>query len=117
MKKKVHSLFRSRLLVLSVVVFLQSSTQHIQAQPYSLNNDIIRLSFNEHGLQSLTDKRLAKTFTFSSDRFVVSLNGKNYDSSLTKLKGIEPSADKLIYLYTVPGYTIRVIYELDSTLR
>ncbi len=114
MKKNFHLLFRSRLLISLIAAFVVSSCQHIKAQPYSLNNEIISLSFNEHGIQSLTDKRLGKTFTFSSDQFQVSLNGKKYDSLLTKPDGIIATMGKLIYSYTIPDFTIKVIYELDK---
>lgn len=75
---------------------------------------MISLSFGEQGIQSLTDKRLSKTFSFSSDQFLVSLNGKVFDSLLVKLEGITATADKLIYSYRVPDFTVKVIYGLDK---
>ncbi|MEJ7739677.1 MAG: hypothetical protein WKF97_19810 [Chitinophagaceae bacterium] len=111
MKINNFNLFPARVLLVLVLFFLW---QYAKAQEYSLNNELIHVSFGGQGIRSLTDKRLNKTFTFTSDRFLVSLNGKMADSALTTSEGVTASPDKIIYSYKVTDFTIRVIYTLEK---
>ncbi|MEJ7768382.1 MAG: hypothetical protein WKF89_11270, partial [Chitinophagaceae bacterium] len=71
------------------------------------------MSFSERGLTSLADKRLGKHFTFSSDRFLIAINGRTFDSTQAKMESITPAEGKLTYSYQVPGFNIKVVYTLD----
>ena len=100
--------------ILVVFLILQVHNYHVYAQSNSLENEYIKVSFNEQGLRSLTDKRLGKTFLFNSDQFLFSLNGKLFDSLSLKSGGIAATPGKLVYSFTIPGFTAKVVYELGQ---
>ena len=114
MKQNSNYLFSIRVLIFLTLFFQQFSIQFANAQDYSLNNQLISLSFGKQGILSLTDKRLNKTFTFSSDQFLISLNGKIFDSLPAKFEDITATANKLTYTYRIPDFTLKMIYELEG---
>ena len=108
MKQNANYLFSIRVLIFLTLFIQQFSIQFANAQDYSLNNELISLSFGQQGIRSLTDKRLNKTFTFSSDQFLISLNGKIFDSLTAKFEDITASANKLTYTYRIPDFTLKM---------
>lgn len=114
MIKKFISVHLVKVSVYVSLFLLFCFSNNVLGRGYSMKNDQIVLSFNEQGIQSLSDKRLGKPFSFSSDNFLVSINGNVYTRNNTKLNEITEAPGMLTYTYTAPGFTFKVIYTLNA---
>ncbi len=114
MRKNFISVHLAKVFIYMSLFLFCCFSNHIQAQKYSLKNDQIDLFFNEQGIQSLSDKHLGKSFSFSSDSFLIAINGNVYTKNNTKFNGITEASGILTYTYVVPGFTFKVIYSLKE---
>lgn len=83
-QKKRSLIFRA---FCSIVIDLLASATLVtaaSARGFSLNNDLLEVSFNEHGLASIRDLELSKEFWFSSDEFSMTTNNARIQSQQEK---------------------------------
>ena len=114
MKNSFFYFRNTRLPILLLAVLLHLSMQQIQAQPASLQNEHLVVSFNEKGLVSYTDKKLKKSFSLVSDFFELSLNGLTYNNVNAGHAGFASTPGKLIYTYNIPDFTLKLVYTLEQ---
>jgi len=106
-----------RLAKLVLVVFLQISFLLgilLANEEYDLNNNIIKLKFNERGLISIEDINLNKTFKLTKDNFYLTIDGKVIQNEEMTLVKISKNKVLLTYIYESPSFVVDVVYELKS---
>ncbi len=77
-----------------------------------LENGRLRAEFDERSLVRLTDLALDRTISFKGDGAAVALEGRVLGGDLLKNPEIRTEPSRLTFGYSVPAFTVDVVYEL-----
>jgi hypothetical protein len=77
-----------------------------------LSNEKVRAEFDGHGLASIEDLALGKSFHFREDNFSIVIDGREIRSEALATTGPRKGGNHLTYRYTSDLYTVEVVYEL-----
>ncbi|MEO5998197.1 MAG: hypothetical protein ABIN89_15735 [Chitinophagaceae bacterium] len=114
MKKNFFQIHAIRIAILLSLAFQTFPNQPLRAQSTILQNELIAVSFNDQGMSSFTDKQLHKTFSFSSDQFLITLSGNAYTNKDAQSLGSASTSTRLTYTYKIPGFTLKLNYSLEK---
>ncbi len=88
-----------------------------QDKPRYLSNDKIKAEFNNRGLSGITDLALSQTVTFEKDEFSITVDGKKNDSEPISPDSVKKEKGRLVYIFEMAPFTIKVVYELKPGWR
>jgi len=100
------------LFVANVVIFAQQTTGQF------LQNDLLKVEFNDKGLVSISDTARQRQVCFKKDNFSITLNGRKIASN-----GLKPSISKdptgtsISYGFDTGQYILKAVYELKPGWR
>lgn len=77
-----------------------------------LSNEKVRAEFDGHGLASIEDLALGKSFHFREDNFSIVIDGREIRSDALATTGPRKGGNHLTYRYASGPYTLEVVYEL-----
>ncbi len=107
-----------RLLLTSLIAMSALSvTSQAADKKTTLDNGLLQVTLNKHGLEKIHDKKIDRTVRLASDRFSLVVDGQ-----LIKSGAITPTVKKdsdtaVTYAYRSGKYTVSVVYELQPGWR
>ena len=82
-----------------------------------LENDMLRVEFDEQGLTALHDKTLDKTLAFDGDYFSVIVEHNLINSKHLEAREHTRTTDSLTYIFREGAIDIQVLYQLKPSWR
>ena len=79
---------------------------------YILKNEKIEVKFDDDGLAAIRDIFLNRTFNFSDEGFMVTIDEEKIDSEELKPEGVNQKPSQLTYKFDTPEFVIEVVFEL-----
>jgi hypothetical protein len=92
-----------------------TDTPYTENKTYKLENSLLTASFNPTGLVRLFYQQINKSYYFEQDAFSITLNGKCISDKNFTLSSVNKEKEQLIYTWDNADYSIKVIYELQSS--
>jgi len=110
-----HKMKTVRLLLTALIAM--SATSEAADNKTTLDNGLLQVTLNEHGLEKIHDKKIDRTVRLASDHFSLTVDGHVIKSS-----SITPTVKKendttVTYAYRSGKYTVSVVYELKPGWR
>ena len=107
-----------RLLLTALIAMAAlSATSQAADKKTTLDNGLLQVTLNEHGLERIHDKKIDRTIDLASDRFSLTVDGNVIKSSSITPTVKKENATTVTYAYRSGKYTVSVVYELQPGWR
>ena len=100
--------------MIAAIAFLAGASG-VAAQTFELSNGHITAVFGPRGLTAISNRTINRTVHFKGDEFSMSVDDVEIESTKLTPRIVPSSARSLDYIYSSHGYTLKVVYKIEST--
>ncbi len=84
---------------------------------WHLENDYLRVSFDERGLRAIAGLKEEKTVLFAHDAFDITIDGRTFNGSEAEAPVVEVGNNTVTYRFSGGSFEVDVLYELQPGWR
>ena len=101
----------------TLLLAVLATTINAADKPITLNNDLLLVTLNAHGIQTIHDNAANKTINLANDNFSLTVDGSRIESKSLTPKVTKANDATVTYTYQSGNHTVKAVYELQKGWR